>query len=156
MAGALWEITTTSAVALVTNTAKTVIAARAHANSSIYLSSYEVSFDGVTASAVPVLCEVVRITFATNGPGTNSTSVTPDLRNGRSTTVGWTAAVNWTTEPTVVSVIRQFLLTPNGGTVFYDFPLQLEPDTALNEGLGIRCTAQAGVNVRAALVLGRC
>lgn len=156
MAGALYEITTPSPVVPVTTVARCVIGARAHANSSIYLSSYEVSFDGVTASAVPVTVDICRVTFATNPPGTASTLVTPDLRSGRSTATGWTAAFNWTTEPTVVTPFRTFTLTPNGGAMFYDFPLQLEPDTALNEGFAIRCTSISTPNIRAAMVLGRC
>jgi hypothetical protein len=156
MAGALYEITTTSGVLLTTTVAKCIIGARAHANSSIYLSSYEVSFDGITASAVPVTVDICRVTFATNPPGTASTPLTPDLRNGRSTTLGWTAAFNWTAEPTVVTPFRTFTLTPNGGAVFYDFPLQLEPDTNLNEGFAIRCTSISTPNVRAAMVIGRC
>lgn len=156
MSGGLWNITTGGAVALSAATAKTVLGAKAHANSGIYLKKWRISFDGVTASAVPVLVEVCYCTFGANPPGTNSTSVTPVISSGRSTTVGWTAAKTWTTEPTTITVLEETLLTPNGGVILYDYPLQDEPDTALGEGLALRITAPAIVNCRAAMLLGRC
>lgn len=156
MAGAKWTISAGTDVALSASTAKSVIGARAHANSSLYLSGYRLSFDGVTASAVPGLVEICYCTFGANGPGTNSTSVTPALKFGRSTTVGWTAARNWTAEPTTITVLEEIKLTPNGGTIVYDYPLQEEPDTALNEGFVIRVTTGSTPNVRATMILGRC
>lgn len=156
MAKAGYSIVTGGAVALSAATAKTILGAKAHANSCLDLLKIRVGFDGVTASAVPVLVEVVACTFGANAPGTNSTSVTPALLYGRSTTVGWTAAKTWTTEPTTITVVEEFLLTPNGGLVLYDWPLGTTIDTPLGEGLAIRCTAPATVNVRAAMVLERC
>jgi hypothetical protein len=143
-------------VALAAATAKSVVGVRAGSAFSIYLKRYRISFDGVTASAVPVLIEVCQATFATNAPGTASTSVTPVLTTGRSTAVGATAAKNWTTEPTVLTVVEEVLLTPNAGVLMYDFPLQDEPDTDLNTGFVLRLTAPATVNCRADLVFGRC
>jgi hypothetical protein len=156
MAKAGWSIVTGGAVALSAATAKSILGARAHANSALDLQLIRVAFDGVTASAVPVLVELCACTFATNGPGTNSTSVTPVLNYGRSTTAGWTAAKNWTTEPTVITVMKELLLTPNGGVIVYDFPLGQSPDSPLNEGFLIRCTAPATVNVRATMAFERC
>lgn len=156
MAKAGWSIVTGGAVALSAATAKTILGAKSHANSCLDLQRLRIGFDGVTASAVPVLVELVAATFATNAPGTNSTSVTPALLYGRSTTVGWTAAKTWTTEPTVLTVVDEVLLTPNGGLVVYDFSLGQTVDTPLGEGLAIRCTAPATVNVRASMVFERC
>lgn len=156
MAKAGLSIVTGGAVALAAATAKTILGAKAHANSCLDLQGFRVGFNGVTASAVPVLIELCAVTFATNAPGTNSTSVTPVLKYGRSTTVGWTAAKNWTTEPTVIAVIDEWLLTPNGGLVMYDFPLGQTPDTPLGEGLALRCTAPAIVDVRASMLFERC
>jgi hypothetical protein len=98
MAKSGWSIVTGGAVALSAATAKSILGAKAHANGSLDLQKAIVAFDGVTASAVPVLVELCYATFATNGPGTNSTSVTPSAAYGRQTTVGWTAAKTWTTE----------------------------------------------------------
>jgi hypothetical protein len=149
---------TGGAVALSAATAKTIIGFKAHANSGLLLRKYKVAFDGVTASAVPVLVEICYCTYATNGPGTNSTSITPLQEGGRVLTVGATAAKAWTngSGPTVETVLNEFLLTPNGGVVFYDYPLGDESDSALAEGFTIRCTAPATVNVRASMSVSRC
>ena len=133
-------------------TAKTVIAAKAHANSGLQLKSYEFGFDGVTASAVPVLVELVYITFATAG---TATATTPRQAYGRALAAGFTSFKNYTAEPTVVTPIEEFLLTPNAGLVINPIPAGQEPDAALNEGLGFRLTAPAGVNVRATMGLER-
>jgi hypothetical protein len=141
---------TASSVALSAATAKTVLGAKAHANSGLMLKKWKVSFDGVTASAVPVEIEVCYCTWATNGPGTNSTSlVAPAItqESGRVLTAGFTAAHTWTTEPTALTTLDHFVLTPNGGVVFYDYPLA--------EGFAIRCKAPATVNVVATMAVSR-
>jgi len=155
MAAVGYSCTTEGAVALSAATAKSIIGAKAHANSGLQVKGLNVSFDGVTASAVPVLVELCYCTFGANSPGTNSTSTTPRQKYGRSLTAGFTSGKTWTTEPTTITVLREFLLTPNGGALEYQFPLGMEPDCALGEGFVIRCTAPAAVNVRATLDLER-
>lgn len=155
MAAPIYSIITGGAVALSAATAKSILGAKAHANSGLQLSAVRIGFDGVTASAVPVLVELCYATFASNEPGTNSTSVTPAQKSGRRLTAGFTAGKTWTTEPTVLTVLDEWLLTPNGGLVLLDLPLGTEYDTALGEGLLIRCTAPASVNVRATMDLSR-
>ena len=156
MAKAGYSIVTGGAVALSAATAKSILGVRSHANFGLDLKKVRVGFDGVTATAVPVLVELCYATFATNAPGTASTSVTPLQEYGRSIAVGATAAKNWTTEPTVLTVLDEWLLTPNGGLVLYDWPLGDTPDCAVSEGWVIRCTAPATVNVRAAMHYERC
>lgn len=155
MSAAGYSIVTGGAVALSAATAKTILGAKAHANSGLQLKRFWVGFDGVTASAVPVLVEIGYCTFGANSPGTNSTSVTPAQVYGRALTAGFTAGKTWTAEPTTITVLQEFLLTPNGGLVAYDYPLGTEPDTALAEGLVIRCTAPATVNVRGSMTVER-
>lgn len=156
MPAPVYTAPTGAAVALSAATAKTVIGVKAHANSGLLLAGYNIGFDGVTASAVPVLVEICYCTWASNPPGTNSTSVTPVQELGRVIAVGATAARNWSAEPTVLTPMREILLTPNGGTIVYDYPLGTEPDCAVAEGFAIRCTAPAVVNVRATLKVSRC
>ncbi len=150
---------TATAVALSAATARSVIGAKAHANSGLLLVEFSVAFDGVTASAVPVLVELCYCNWATNSPGTNSTSITPSQEAGRGMTAGFTMASAWTAgnEPTTIqNTSRKFNLTPNGGLVIYDYPLGTEPDAQLGEGFVIRCTAPATVNVHATMSLTRC
>jgi hypothetical protein len=156
MPAPLYSAVTGGAVALSAATAKTILGVKAHANSGLLLKKVKIGFDGVTATAVPVLVEVGYCTWATNGPGTNSSSVTPLQKNGRVLTVGFTAAKTWTTEPTAITVLDEILLPAFMGAALYDIPLGDEYDCALAEGFVIRCTAPATVNVRATLDVSRC
>jgi hypothetical protein len=151
MAKAGYSAVTGAAIALGAGTPKSVLGVRSGASFGLDLKKFSVSFDGITATHTPVLVEICYATFATNAPGTNSTAVTPVQNYGRVIAHGTTAARNWTTEPTVLSVAREFLLSPAGGVVLYDWPLGDTPDSAVSEGYVIRCTAPAGVNVRAGL-----
>lgn len=155
MAAVGYGISAGAAVALAATTAKTILGAKAHANSGLQMKGFKVALDGVTASAVPVLVEICAVTFATNAPGTASTTVTPAQKYGRVLTAGFTAARAWTTEPTVITVLEEFLLPADKGVIAYQYPLGQEPDTALGEGLAIRCTAPATVNVRGSMDVER-
>ena len=150
-----YSVTTEGAVALVAATAKSILGAKAHANSGLQVKGFLVAFDGVTASAVPVLVELCYSTWATNPPETNSTAVGERQTYGRVIAAGFTGAKDWTGEPTVLTVIKEMLLSPNGGVISYQYPLGQEPDCALAEGFVIRCNAPAGVNVRATLDVER-
>lgn len=155
MSRAGYSVGTGGTVALAAATAKTVLGVKAHANSGLQLCGFEIGFDGVTASAVPGRIEICYCTWATNSPGTNSTSVTPAQVYGRVLTAGFTAAKDWSAEPTSLTTLKEFPLTPNGGLFAYQFPLGTEPDTALAEGLVIRCTYAAIVNLRASMMVER-
>ena len=149
-----YSVTTEGAVA-VTTAAESVLGVKAHANSGLQVKGFMVAFDGVTASAVPVLVELCYSTWATNSPGTNSTSVTARQTYGRVLTAGLTGAKNWTAEPTTLTAFKEFLLAPDKGVIAYQFPLGQEPDCALAEGFVIRITAPAAVNLRATLDVER-
>lgn len=156
MSAPLYTCSTEGAVALVATTAKTIIGVKAHANSGLILEKIRYGFDGVSASAVPVLIELCYCTWGANSPGTNSTSTTPRQRNGRALTAGFTSGKTWSTEPTTLTVVEDVLLTPNGGVLWYDFPLGTEDDCALAEGFAMRFTAPANVNARADMTVSRC
>lgn len=153
-----YAVTTEGAVALSTS-AKSILGVKSGtttANHGVDLLGIRVAFDGVTAAATPVLVELCAATFATNSPGTNSTAVSVRQLYGRAAGTGFSAAKNWTSEPTALTVIDEWLLSPNGGLVIYDWPLGTSPDSPLGEGFVIRCTADAAVNVRATMKFERC
>lgn len=156
MPAPVYTAVTGGEVSLSSATAKTVLGVKAHANSGLLLAGWEVSFDGTSATAEPVLVEICYCTWASNSPGTNSTSVTPTQELGRVLTAGFTAGKNWTAEPTVLTVLRERSIPAYGGVVLYDYPLGTEPDSALAEGFAIRCTAPAAVSVRATMRVSRC
>jgi hypothetical protein len=156
MAKTRYSTQTAAAVALAAATPKTVLAVIAPAQFGCDLVGYEVAFDGVTASAVPVLVEVCRSTFATNStPGTGNTAGTVTQTAGRTITPGFTSFYGSTAEPTVLTPIDSFTMTPNGGTVIRDYNGNT-PDSDVSNGFVIRCTAPAAVNVRATVFFERC
>lgn len=157
MAKCGYTIPTGGPVALVAATAKTVLGVQVAAGASygMELKKLWFGFDGVSASAVPVTVELCVCTFATNPPGTASTSVTPQQVYGRTITHGLLAAKGWTAEPTVITPFADFPLSPAGGLVLYDVPLGDCPDFAPGAGLALRLTAAAGVNVRATAMVER-
>jgi hypothetical protein len=152
MAKAGYSTATGAAVALAAATAKTVLAVNGTANFGVDLKKFRVAFDGVTATAVPVLVELMYSTQATNStPGTGNSTGTVLQTYGRTITPGFTSFYASTAEPTVLTLIDSFLLDPNKGLVLYDFPLGDTPDTAVSNGIVLRCTAPAVVNVRASM-----
>jgi hypothetical protein len=147
-----YSAVTGAAVALAAATPKTVLAVVGPATFGIDLRKLSVGFDGVTATNTPVLIELCYSTFAT--AGTNS-AVTPAQIYGRATAVGATAARNYTVEPTVLTVIKEYLLTPNGGLVIEEFAPDKGFDSAVSQGFALRCTAAQIVNLRAAFEFER-
>jgi hypothetical protein len=156
MATTAYKAGTEGAVSLTAATAKSVLGVNGTSAFGVDLQKFRLSFDGITASAIPVLVELCYCTFGANPPGTNSTSVTVTQTLGRTITPGFVAAKTWTTEPTTITVIDEWLLTPAGGLVIYDFPLGTSPDSAVSNGFVIRCNAPAAVAVRGAMHFGRC
>lgn len=140
-----------AAVALGAGTAKTVLSVIAPAQFGVDLVKFRIGYDGVTASAVPVLVELVY--FTTDGTGTAGTV---NQVYGRAITAGFTTKYNYSVEPTGATSLDRWTLTPNGGLVIYDFPLGTSPDTAVSQLLGLRCNAPAAVNVNATMWVERC
>lgn len=157
MAKAGYIASTSALVSLSAATAKTALMIICPSSFGIDLKKFRISFDGVTATAVPVLCELVTSTNASNStPGTGNTTETPAQLYGRTITAGFTAFSASTSEPTVLTVIDRWLLSPVGGTLFYDFPLGDTPDTPVSTGIGLRLTAPAAVGARASMTFERC
>lgn len=157
MAKAQYVARTSSAVALSAATARTALMVIAPSTFGIDWKKYRISFDGVTASAVPVTVEKVSCDLTSNvTPGTNNTSETVRQVLGRTVTPGFTAFSASTTEPTVLTVLDAFTLTPTSGTLFYDFPLGDTWDVGVSTAFGIRLTAPASVNARVSMYVERC
>ncbi len=163
MAKAGYSITTgvagTAGVPLVAATAKSVLTLIAPATFGIDLTKIRVGFDGVTASAVPVMVEMCDNTLASNStPGTANSNGNSSITQvyGRAIAAGFTGFYNSTTEPTILSSYDRWTLTPNGGLVIYDWPLGSTHDTPVSAGVTMRCTAPAAVNVTGTMWAERC
>lgn len=154
MARAVYRAHAGADVALVAATAKSVLGIRGGTAFALVLRRVAVYFDGIAAGTEPVLVEWCYATFATNAPGTSSTTETPVQTGGRVLAHGMTAASNWTAEPTVLTVLEEELVHPQMGKAEW-LPPGDEFDTALNEGFVIRCTAPNAVNVRPSITVER-
>ena len=136
---------TTGDIALTAATAKTILNVINAANGLIRITEMAVSFDGVSSTAEPVTVELCSSTQATAGTSTSHTIV---QTRGPTRTVQATAARNYTAEPTTLTVIKRWLVHPQTG-LFVQFPLGREPEQVTTaDGLCIRCTAPANVNVQ--------
>jgi hypothetical protein len=140
-----------AAVALAAGVAKTVLSVIAPAQFGVDLVGYRIGFDGVTAANTPVVIEIVS--FTTDGTGTAGTVA---QSYGRAITAGFTTKYNYTVEPTTVTLIDTFRLTPNGGAIVYDYPRDRTPDCAVSNLIAIRLTAAQIVNVTATALFERC
>lgn len=140
-----YVIETTADVALSAATAKTILSIINAANALIRLTEASVSFDGISSTAEPV---TVEICFSTEAGAGTATSHTIVQTRGATRTVQATAKRNFTAEPSVLTVIRQWLIHPQTGMT-YPLPLgrELEQVTTA-DAIVMRCTAPAVVNVR--------
>lgn len=154
-----YSIQTGTAVALTAATPKCVLGVQGHANFGVDVQGFWVSFDGVTSSAAVVLVEFGFCTWTTNPPGTASTTVAGNYLYGGTAAAGFTAAKTWTAEPITITSLMAFDLDPNKSLFVYDWALGQTPNVqtlaATPEGYVIRCTAPAGVNVRAGMRIER-
>lgn len=124
----------------------------APAGHGLSLVEFGISFDGVTASAVPVLVEVGTGTQSVAGTGAASPPTAVQVR-GRSTGgQAPTAIHNCTVEPQVQTVLRQWLISPNSSTLIYPLALgrEIECDSSggTAKALFARVTSAATVNSR--------
>lgn len=136
-------IASTTEVALVGATPKTVIQLLAPANHRVKLKSWGVFFDGVSATAEPVQVRLVRQTSA----GTMS-ALTPVQISPVAETVLTTAQMTATVEPTSTDVIDVVEVHPQSG---YEVIFSSGDEVIVGGAgrIGIECTAPAAVNVRA-------
>jgi hypothetical protein len=150
---AAWTIL--NAVFAATAGAKTVLNVIAPAGHGLVLVGFEITFDGVTASAVPALVEVCQSTQATAGTSAGS-APTPVQTRGRART-GATAPTtghNYTAEPTVLTPVKQWYISPTSGLTL-QLPLgreiECDPSGGTIKALAIRINVTANVNVRAGM-----
>ncbi len=152
-----YKVHTEGEVALAAaGTVLNVLGVAGNANFGVVLKEVWVDLDGVEASDKPVRISVARCTFATNAPGTNSTSVTVKQCYGRHANTGFAAAKNWTAAPTVIETVadEEFSLDPNKGMFRYPWPLGEESDSALGEGWLVRALVETGDSTSAVIRAG--
>ena len=130
-----------------TDTVATKLGVKAPANQCLKVVGFWWSFDGSDSTKGPGLIEVGNCTFATNSPGTNSTSVTPYTTNGRTETIQATAGKTWTAEPTVITIPRPITLPTYMGSAMAFLPFARPILVPGGTGLVLRITLPSGVTV---------
>lgn len=127
----------------------TVLNVISPAGHGLSLVEFGISFDGTSASAVPVFVELCQSTQGAAG----TAGVTPTARQirGRSTSGSApTAGANYTAEPTTLTMLKEWFVTPNGGLFVYQAPLGREVECDSSGGtikaLALRITPPATVD----------
>jgi len=154
-----YEAHTSAAVALAAaTTAKTIFGIKGDTGYALDLLKWWFTLDGVSASEKPIYIELCYCTWATNAPGTASTSETPNQVAGPRIAETFAAGRNWTSEPTVLTPIEVFDYDPYKAYYGYDFSLGDSPDSANAEGFAVRMTIPSGgaaVNARTGMRVAR-
>ena len=131
---------------------KTVLLIAAGANQPVSVVEWGISFDGVTATAVPATVELVQKDGTTAGTAGGSPPAIVQV-GGRAITVQPTASHNYTAEPTTYTTIEQLYVPQFMGAFVKQYPLGYENDSDLSGGtvryLGIRANVSANVNALA-------
>lgn len=149
-----YSLSTGAAVALSAATAKTILCALSPAQFGIDLRHLEIAFDGVTASASPVLVEVGMC--SQGGAGTPAGSPpTPVQVRGQTITHGMTVGHNYSSEPTTITPNYDWWIDPNKGVWERLWPLGREMEQGPSKGIVCRVNAPATVNVRASFEVER-
>lgn len=137
----------TGSIAMAAGVAKTLLNVIAPASFGIVMVGFEISFDGVNASALPVLVEVGQ--SSQGGPGTPAGSPpTPVQVRGQTIAHGCTIGWNYSAEPTTIVPVYDWWLDPNKGVFDRLWPLGRELEQGISKGLCVRANAPAIVNAR--------
>lgn len=135
-------IAASGSTALAAATAKTVLVSSTSSTTPCEWVNVDITFDGTTASAVPVLVEFCTYTNS----GTGST-LTPN-RLGQAVGTPLTTFKNAiTVEPTSPTVLLAWWLPPTMPFPYF-WPLGRELFQNVSTNMGIRLTAPAAVNTR--------
>lgn len=141
-----YKISNATAISLTAATAKTVAAVSTPASRRAKLVGFSVSFNSTTSTNQSVLVEIIRTDATGAGTATSATPVPVDQAETAALCSGF---VNYSAEPTTITVIDRKLITPVGGTLIEPFEFLDQPVAAASSRLlGVRLTApdaQSGI-----------
>jgi hypothetical protein len=133
---------------------KTILQIASAASDKLVVTQISVTFDGVTASAVPVEVRLQRQTSAGTGGAALATNYGINGYDPADGTASATAlkgpAGTWTAEPTASSILDVYRVPPTSGIVV-QYPLGQEPFVAVSSRIAIVVTSAATVNCTASI-----
>lgn len=132
--------TTSVAVALVAATEKTLLQLNNASNIILAVTGADVTFDGTSNSAVPVVVKLIKVSTAGTGTARN-----PLKTKDTSTTLQVTGTENHSAEGTNGNIMRIYHVHPQAGVV-YQLPMRDEIELASAERIALKVTAPAAVN----------
>lgn len=107
-----------------TSTLTTQLGVKNAANQAITLDELDIGFDGTNSANGPAIVDIASCTFATNSPGTNSSSGTAHPSDtGRPETVQSTVGNTWTAQPTVITIWKSIIVPTYMGSALAPTPL---------------------------------
>ena len=102
--------------------------------------AFDVSFDGTSATATPILIELVKTTAASSGGAAGTNNV---VSADTSRTSQFTSRTNDTTDGTSPTVLSGWLVHPQTG-LSYQWPLGREPNVPVSAFWEFRITTVSG------------
>jgi hypothetical protein len=127
--------------ALSASTTRTLIQVIPASDRPVKLLELGCSFDGVDGTKEPVLVELVR---ESTGGTASALTLVKDQEQSSQAIVATARSGFSSTEPTTGDVLRSWEVTPAGGLLVVQWPLDREP-MALSNRLAVRVTTGSGV-----------
>lgn len=140
MARNTFSLTTSAAVALTAATEKTLVQLNSGAAMITAITGLDITFDGTSNSAVPVIVKIIVVSTAGTGSARN-----PIKTKDTSTALLGTGTENHSVEGTNGNILKIFHVHPQAGVV-YPIPMRDEIEMAASTRLAVKVTAPAGVN----------
>lgn len=145
---------TATPAALTAATAKTVLLIVMASSNQASIAEIGVTFDGVTASNVPALVELISGTAGGAGTPRTTLAAGKQIRGWPAQTSQTTCGDTYSAEPTTELVNKKWFVTPNGGLLVIQNPLGREPTGVVTSATdaktwGLRVTAPNAVNCHA-------
>lgn len=134
-----------------TSTLTTDLGVKCAANQAVTLDEVDVGFDGTNSANGPGIIDIAHCTFATNAPGTNSTSLSSGSNgfivsdDGRPETPQSTAGKTWTAQPTVITIWKSFLVPTYMGSAIAPLPLMKPMISKGGSGIALSSTLPSTV-----------
>jgi hypothetical protein len=129
-----------------TSTLTTDLGIQCAAQQAITLDEVDVGFDGTNSANGPGIIDLGQCTYATNAPGTNSTTVTAVASDsGRPETIQSKGGKTWTAQPTVITIWKSFLVPTYMGSAIAPLPLSKPMIAKGGGGVSLASTLPASV-----------